>query len=127
MTSTSLRKYVRHIDITVIDGPTIRDDFDRVATVTGLGLVFVDASLDVVRFETADDRSAGYMSVGDLAKPDDWPEWLRTAVEKFRPASEADAPAAEPRECRTCGEPAGAAGRIEHRPGTPCATDYRPI
>lgn len=35
--------------------------------------------------------------------------------------------AQEPRECRTCGEPADAAGRIEHRPGTPCTTDYRAI
>jgi hypothetical protein len=33
----------------------------------------------------------------------------------------------EPRECGTCGEPADAGGRIEHRPGTPCTADYRAI
>lgn len=34
--------------------------------------------------------------------------------------------AAEPRECRTCGESADTDGRIGHRTGTPCATDARP-
>lgn len=34
--------------------------------------------------------------------------------------------AQEPRECQTCGEPADEAGRIEHRPGTPCTTDASP-
>ena len=36
-------------------------------------------------------------------------------------------PEREPRECRDCGEPADADGRIEHRPGTPCTTDYRAV
>lgn len=41
-------------------------------------------------------------------------------------AEEAAERAQEPGECRTCGEPADADGRIEHRPGTPCTTDGRP-
>ena len=36
-------------------------------------------------------------------------------------------PEREPRECRDCGEAADANGRIEHRPGTPCTTDYRAV
>lgn len=35
--------------------------------------------------------------------------------------------AKEPREWRACGEPADADGRIEHRPGMPCTTDYRAV
>ena len=56
-----------------------------------------------------------------------WTDKVSRPGDKLHSLLDSIHPEDEPRECRTCGEAADANGRIEHRPGTPCTTDYRAI
>ena len=69
----------------------------------------------IVRFTQADDL--GGIDHRKVSQPGDKLHSLLGSIHPER----------EPRECRTCGEPADAEGRIEHRAGTPCTTDYRAV
>lgn len=143
MTAATVREAVAHIRLDLDTPQPLTDPCGRTRRAIGLRIDYARRADGVVRT----DVTAEFEDSARLVSPfEDHPKWLLDIVDSHRPAfldsvavfapvrtgmgsfpMAVDVPAAEPRECRTCGEPADAAGRIEHRAGTPCTTDYRAI
>lgn len=106
-----------HVELAFTDGPVITDEFGTPTQVTSLRITYVNGQPTAVAFDST--TNLFFMQPSDLDQREKWPTWLRSLVEQHQPSSGA--------ECPSCAAPAVGTTIPEHRPGSPCTVDYRPL